>query len=226
MNFLRSKRAVALAAFGALVVAVGVAYAAIPDSAGVVNTCYKNGNGALRAVDAAADCRMNETHLLLGSPTRGYASANLTTPGVELGEISATVAEVILPAGKYLAHAKVNVSNLNFGATGSTFVPCSIRIQGTTTNLDQTWLILEQARRGEGASEASVGLQAAVTIPSGKAVLEVICASRPRTDGPDDERLRALPAARRDQRRHAHDGGGIVRASTPAGRPPDPPEST
>ena len=97
MRLFRSKRTIALAVGGALVVAVGVAYAAIPDSSGVVNTCYKNGNGALRAVDAAADCGGNETHLPLGSPTRGYASGNTSSPGVELGTTSATVASLILP---------------------------------------------------------------------------------------------------------------------------------
>jgi len=71
MRLFRSKRAIALAGASALLVAVGVAYASIPDSSGVVNTCYKNGNGALRAVAAAADCGSNETHLPLGGPTRG-----------------------------------------------------------------------------------------------------------------------------------------------------------
>lgn len=183
MRMFRSRRAVAVAAVGALLAVAGVAYATIPDSSGVINTCYKNGNGSLRAVDAATDCRHNETHLPLGGPTRGYATSNLLT-NVELGATSATVASMVLPAGSYLAHAKVNVANLNFTAEGSTFVPCSLRIQGTTTNLDQTWLVLEEAQTSKGASEASIGLQAAVTVPSGTAVLEVICASIPRTDGP------------------------------------------
>jgi hypothetical protein len=180
MNLLRSKRAIALATTGAVLAVVGVAYATIPDSSGVVNTCYRNGNGDLRAVDAAADCRKNETHLPLGSPTRAYAVAD--PDFLELGETSATVASVSLPAGRYLAHAKVNVTTAG-SEPGSTFIPCSMRIQGTTTNLDQTWIVLPPAASGGGSTSASIGLQAAVSIPSG-AVLEVICASIPRPDGP------------------------------------------
>jgi len=183
MRVFRSTRTVALAAVGVLLVVAGVAYATIPDSSGVVNTCYANAGGALRAVDGAADCTKDETHLQLGGPTRGYASANPTTY-VELGSATVRVASLILPAGSYLAHAKVNVANLNFSAVGSTFVPCSMQIAGTSTSLDQTWIVLQQAVTSTGASSASIGLQAAVTIPAGKEVLEVICASIPRTAGP------------------------------------------
>jgi hypothetical protein len=183
MKVIRSKRAVALVAASALLVAAGVAYATIPDSSGVVNTCYANEGGALRAVDDAGECLKDETHLPLGSPTRGYASANLSGD-VELADTSRVVSSVILPAGTYLAHAKVNVVNLNFRSLGSTFVPCSMRIAGTSTNLDQTWIVLQQAVTSTGISSASIGLQAAVTIPSEKAVLEVICASIPRAGGP------------------------------------------
>ncbi len=183
MSMFRSRRTVALAAVGTLLAVVGVAYAAIPDSSGVINTCYADEGGALRAVDVPTDCMKGETPLPLGGPTRGYAAANLSTP-VELGTTSASVASIILPAGTYLAHAKVNVANLNFTALGATFVPCSMRIAGTSTNLDQTWIVLQQAVTSTGASSASIGLQAAVTIPADKDVLEVICASIPRTAGP------------------------------------------
>ena len=185
MRFIRSRRVLVLATVATVLGAAGVAYATIPDSFGVVNTCYKNGNGDLRAVDAAADCRTNETHLPLGSPTRGYATSDSSFPGVELGETSATVASVSLTAGRYLAHAKVNINNGNTGASGSTFVPCSMRIQGTTTNLDQIWIVLPSAASADGSTSASVGLQAAVSLSSG-AVLEVICASIPRPGGPAD----------------------------------------
>lgn len=185
MRVFRSRRAVAVAAVGTLLAVAGVAYATIPDSSGVINTCYANTGGALRAVDGAADCAKDETHLALGGPTRGYATSN-PSGLVELGTTSATVASMVLPAGNYLAHAKVNVANLNFTAVGSTFIPCSMRIAETSTNLDQTWIVLQQAVTSTGSSSASIGLQAAVTIPAapGKATLEVICASIPRTAGP------------------------------------------
>ncbi len=183
MRLSRSKLTFAAAAIGTLLAVAGVAYATIPDSSGVINTCYANSGGALRAVDGVADCTKEETPLPLGGPTRGYADATLTSD-VELGTSSVPVASIVLPAGTYLAHAKVNVANLNFRSLGSTFVPCSLRIAGTTTNLDQTWIVLQQAVTSTGVSSASVGLQAAVRIPSEKAVLEVICASVPRAAGP------------------------------------------
>jgi len=183
VRFIRSRRVLVLATVGTLLAAAGVAYATIPDSSGVVNTCYKTGNGDLRAVDAAADCRSNETHLPLGSPTRGYAAGD--PDFLELGETSATVASISLPAGRYLAHGKVNVTTAN-PAPGSTFIPCSLRIHGTTTNLDQTWIVLPPSASGGGSTSASIGLQAAVSLPS-TAVLEVICASLPRTDGPEED---------------------------------------
>ncbi|MCY7301742.1 MAG: hypothetical protein LH654_01630 [Thermoleophilia bacterium] len=48
----------------------------------------------------------------------------------------------------------------------------------------RTWVVLQQAVTSTGASSASIGLQAAVTIPAEKAVLEVTCASIPWTAGP------------------------------------------
>jgi hypothetical protein len=48
----------------ALVVAVGgVAVAAIPDSNGTIHACYQKGNGSLRVVESAADCRGSENAL-------------------------------------------------------------------------------------------------------------------------------------------------------------------
>ena len=49
-------------------IAGGVAYASIPDAAGVVHLCYSAGNGDLRVIDTAATgkdskCKNNETQL-------------------------------------------------------------------------------------------------------------------------------------------------------------------
>lgn len=45
-----------------LVLAGAVAFANIPDSAGVIHGCYKNATGGLRVIDSATDtCRPNET---------------------------------------------------------------------------------------------------------------------------------------------------------------------
>jgi hypothetical protein len=50
-----------LVVLGALV-AVGVAFATIPDSGGVIHACYSDSNGALRLVDGAT-CKSHETAL-------------------------------------------------------------------------------------------------------------------------------------------------------------------
>ena len=57
-------RRVAIAAVALFAVAGGLAYAAIPDAAGVIHACYRTSTddqkGQLRAVDSAASCRNNE----------------------------------------------------------------------------------------------------------------------------------------------------------------------
>ncbi len=65
MKWLRKHRPAPGTAFGfaALMVALGgVAFAAIPDSNGIIHGCFKN-NGNLRVVESAADCRNNENVL-------------------------------------------------------------------------------------------------------------------------------------------------------------------
>jgi hypothetical protein len=52
----------AVLGLAALVVAIGgAAFAAIPDSSGVIHGCYGKSNGSLRVVGSASDCRNNET---------------------------------------------------------------------------------------------------------------------------------------------------------------------
>jgi hypothetical protein len=57
-------RLLALGAGAVLVVSVGIAYAAIPDSNGVIHGCYVSGQGQLRVIDTAKakeSCKNNET---------------------------------------------------------------------------------------------------------------------------------------------------------------------
>jgi hypothetical protein len=179
----KSRRALlaAVALSATLAVAGGIAWAAIPDSSGAVNACYATVGGALRAVDGAGDCTADETAVALGGPTRGHAFANPTM--VTLGSTSVVVGSLKLGPGKYLVHGKVNVANLNFSTPRGTFVPCSLKVGGTTTNLDQTWLTLEPALGSSNASSASIGLQAAVELPGGGSIV-MECASLPRPGGP------------------------------------------
>ena len=194
-----SRRATALAAAAAAVaVAAGMGWAAIPDSTGAVNACAASEDGALRAVDMPGDCTSDETALALGGPTRGFAFSDASE--VELGSSSVVVASLKLEPGSYLAHGKVNVVNLNFGALRGTFVPCSLKVGGTTTNLDQTWVVLEQAITGSAASSAGIALQSPVRLPNGGAIV-MECASVPRVGGPTSRvfaRFRQLDAIQVD----------------------------
>jgi Collagen triple helix repeat (20 copies) len=60
--FRGARRRIAIVAALALVGA-GIAYAAIPDSSGVIHGCYSTKNGALRVIDSAAKCGNGEVAL-------------------------------------------------------------------------------------------------------------------------------------------------------------------
>ncbi len=115
----------------ALVALGGIAYAAIPDTGGVIHGCYDS-RGALSVVDPGpgGSCATGETALswsqqgpqgaqgpagrpgttLAASPPRGYSvvdnrSATLTPPGRSGG----VIAGLTLPAGSYFVFAKADV---------------------------------------------------------------------------------------------------------------------
>jgi len=60
----RHARRVLVLSFGLIALAAGIAYATIPDSAGVIHGCYRN-NGQLRVIDSSngGACNNNETGL-------------------------------------------------------------------------------------------------------------------------------------------------------------------
>jgi hypothetical protein len=164
---------------GALAVAAGgLAWAAIPASDGAVHTCYQRASGDLRAVNDPSACRRFETPLDLGGPTRGYAFGG--TGDVALRATSVTVADLRLPAGTYLVHGKVNLFDDAFGDAGGAFVPCDLRLEGTTTMLDQNAVRLEGPVSGTEANISDEALQTplAATAPA-HVLLE--CAALPST---------------------------------------------
>jgi hypothetical protein len=57
------RRGVVLAVIAVAAAVGGVAYASIPDSAGVIHSCYLKSGGSLRVIDSAAKCGTNETSL-------------------------------------------------------------------------------------------------------------------------------------------------------------------
>jgi hypothetical protein len=153
----------------AAAVGAGIAYAAIPDTTGAVNACYSTTTGALRAVDPPG-CAGGEAPVALGGPTRGWA--NSISGLVSLTTTSSTVAKLDLPAGRYLIHGKVKLINLS---AGTAYIPCSLRLAGTTT-----WLDASALRLASSANVGGIALQASVTLTTPRTV-ELICAAVPDT---------------------------------------------
>jgi hypothetical protein len=93
---------VAAMAIGALVITGGIAYATIPDSAGVIQGCYGPG-GFLRVIDSPAEtCHANETALewnqtgpqgAAGEPGTAVAHAAVSRLGTVNPDLSKSVAQ-------------------------------------------------------------------------------------------------------------------------------------
>jgi hypothetical protein len=152
----------ATAALAATVVAgAGIAWSAIPGSDGVIHACYKDSGGALRVVDDPGSCGHRETAIDLGGPVHGFAVAN---PGdvTFSSPTSVSVLKLGLPAGTFLVHAKTSL--INQPGSDAVFVPCDLRVQGTSTMLDEDRVVLEAPVTTAEAYEANVPLQAAVTL--------------------------------------------------------------
>jgi len=171
----RTLLAVAVAA--SLVTAGGVAWATIPAADGTIHACRLNVGGWLRAVDDPSRCRSVETAVDLGGPTRGLAFS--ADGDVSLGTTSTTVAQIDLQAGKYLIHGKVNLINKDFGDPDGAFVPCDLRIDGTTTMLDRDAVLAEGPVTTSEAYITDEALQAPLVVPTFARVL-LECAAVPR----------------------------------------------
>jgi hypothetical protein len=175
-------------------VGAGIAWATIPGTDGLIHACYKDGNGDLRLVSSPG-CRVHETPIDLGGPTQGYAAGD---PGdVTLsGPTSTSILTLALPAGKYLVHAKANLFNLP--SSDAVFVPCDLRLDGTTTMLDQDAVVLEAPVTSTEASEANVPLQTPVTLTSPGVVVFECAAITRGTSSTVDARYRQLDAVSLD----------------------------
>ncbi len=180
---------VGLGAGAVLALAAGIAYATIPDSNGTIHACYKNGNGALRAIDtASSSCNANETAIDLGGPTHGYAG--LHTGSVMLFEMSLPIDRIQLPAGKYLLHAKTNIANFSFGSSTGVLVPCDLRVEGTSTQIDFNEALLEGPATTNEAYIEGLSFQAPLTL-SAPAFVDLECAYVPRGPGVTQVEARA-----------------------------------
>jgi len=187
----RRARFAAVALATVVVTGAGIAWGTIPGGDGVVHACYKNSNGALRAVSDAASCGSSETAVDLAGPAHGHAvgdpdAVNVSTP------TSVSVLTLDLPAGTFLVHAKTNL--FNRPGSDAVFVPCDLRLQGTTTMLDQSPVVLEAPVTTGEASEANIPLQAAVTLAE-PGVMMLECAALTRgTSSSVDARFSQIDA--------------------------------
>jgi hypothetical protein len=128
-RMLRSRRA--LVALGVLVLATagGVAWAAIPDTGGVIHACYLNRNGALRVIDPAAgdSCSARfETAIDLQAGGSGTVASAHVGPAGELDARATGVVGVVKPlTGFYcfdlVSTPKVAVATIEMSLTGNGF---------------------------------------------------------------------------------------------------------
>jgi Collagen triple helix repeat (20 copies) len=132
-----------LVVLGALI-AVGVAFAAIPDSGGVIHACYSVSNGALRVVDGTS-CKSSETALSWNQqgttgptgpqgpagPTGATGPAGPTGPKGDTGDAGPTgPAGATGPTGPAGPSTTLWASTVNFSG-GS----CCFTLRGTATNV-------------------------------------------------------------------------------------------
>jgi len=134
----RHARRVLVHSFGLIALAAGIAYATIPDSAGVIHGCYRN-NGQLRVIDPSngGACRNNETGLdwsqtgPQGPPgpngtngTNGVSGYELVSdtgplPGGDPG--TGQINSIFCPAGKRVTGGGITVGSRKAGIS-----PCRL----------------------------------------------------------------------------------------------------
>jgi hypothetical protein len=131
----RHARRVLVPSFGLIALAAGIAYATIPDSAGVIHGCYRN-NGQLRVIDPSngGACKNNETGLDWSQTgTNGVSGYELVSdtgplPGGDPG--TGQINSIFCPAGK-----KVTGGGISIGyPLGGHFALSVIRESGPVGN--------------------------------------------------------------------------------------------
>lgn len=143
MRSLLSRRArwavpIALVMVLAAGAAGGIAYASIPDPAGVIHGCYQKSNGSLRVIDtqAGGTCGSAENPLNWNQTgpagPRGPSDAYLAADGGKpISLTGTTLVSLTLPAGNYTLIAKTGVYSL----TNADIVDCLL--QAGTSTLDE-----------------------------------------------------------------------------------------
>src|SRR3954451_9920514 len=151
----------------ALVLAAGgVAFATIPDSGGTIHGCYQKGNGNLRVVEAAGDCRGNETAITWnqqGPPGPPGGSSVQKLPTMVLSDGDRTV---LFTAGPltFTAHCGVNV--VAPGITSSPVTLAEVLVSTTQDHAGFTGSAGTNEDLATNASEAERRVQWSATLSS------------------------------------------------------------
>jgi hypothetical protein len=103
---------------GLVALAVSTAWASIPDATGTIHACYTNVGGVLRVIDTdkGQTCKRWETALDWNAappapPAQLPDSFVVKGPEMEVFNANVSLAELLLPAGRYQVTAKVQLGN-------------------------------------------------------------------------------------------------------------------
>jgi hypothetical protein len=123
-----------------LLAAGGIAYASIPDSAGVIHGCYQKSTGSLSVINTDAGQKCSSTQNPLDwnqtgpAGPRGPSDAYLASDGGKpISLTGTTLVTLTLPAGNYTLTAKTGVYSL----TSADIVDCLLQSGTTTLDEDQ-----------------------------------------------------------------------------------------
>jgi hypothetical protein len=173
MTFTIRPRGLLIAAgIAVLVIGAGVAYATIPDSAGVIHGCYDN-KGALRVIDPSSGgaCKNNETSLSWsqtgpqGPPGQDGTNGTNGTNGVSGWEMVQEDFPLPPGAGDIVGTAQQDVANcpagkkvLGGGITTDDWVNSIVRYSGPNAAGTQWRVIIQRTNDGDspfsGVTEA------------------------------------------------------------------------
>ena len=176
--------AIGVAIVAVVLSATGLAVAAIPDSNGVIHSCYSKSNGSLRVVKGTK-CRKGEKKLKWnqqgetgppgprGAPGAAGPPGAAGTPGAAAGFAASTtgvettvspgadILQLNLPAGQYIVQTTMSVQNTSPSSTSS-ITECTL--SGGTGSDDSKLGLLGPSSTPE--NQGSMALSMATTLSS------------------------------------------------------------
>jgi hypothetical protein len=153
------KRTLIGASVGALLLlAGGIAYAAIPDANGTIHACYKTSNGSLRVIDpgAGGTCNSSETGLSWDSlGSHATEVSRLAGPSsVAPSPTDTTVVAANLPAGFYTVAAHTTIHS-----PANTESSCTLTFRAPAASLEIEVDFSDEANFGSGQSISKHNLE-------------------------------------------------------------------